>query len=138
MYLQSSAGHIGAQTPVIIPVYTYLEFKPPFPKEISFVNVRRIRSADAYSVQYLTVFIRGDVNSGFRGKNIRPVTIQSVPKSSRFFRSIFSQTSILMISCKCSEIMSGHIKTGFAKILGVILSETQNLYIGLVYIMQNQ
>ena len=24
MYLQSSAGHIGAQTPVIIPVYTYL------------------------------------------------------------------------------------------------------------------
>ena len=24
VYLQSSAGHIGAQTPVIIPVYTYL------------------------------------------------------------------------------------------------------------------
>ena len=24
MYLQSSAGHISAQTPVIIPVYTYL------------------------------------------------------------------------------------------------------------------
>ena len=25
MYLQSSAGHIGAHTPVIIPVYTYLD-----------------------------------------------------------------------------------------------------------------
>ena len=57
VYLQCSVGHIGAQTPVTIPVYTYLEPLESLAKTLFLRNTFVICSAYFLLVNLLFTFV---------------------------------------------------------------------------------